>query len=144
MLVSAVIHPVYLASFILLAADPLALWTEAGAFGSAVIGANLFNLAAGYLAVALLTERALALRGRSRELPALIGLPVYWLLMAVACVRALFQLVVKPHLWEKTPHVGVGLAAEPSPPTSAGRPTGRRASVADRPRSAISGGGAQA
>lgn len=144
MLVSAVIHPVYLASFILLAADPLALWTEAGAFGSAVIGANLFNLAAGYLAVALLTERALALRGRSRELPALIGLPVYWLLMAVACVRALFQLVVKPHLWEKTPHVGVGPSAEPSTRTRPGRPTGRPASAASRSRAAVSGGGAQA
>ena len=144
MLVSAVIHPVYLASFILLAADPLALWTEAGAIGSAVIGANLFNLAAGYLAVALLTERALALRGRSRELPALIGLPVYWLLMAVACVRALVQLVVRPHLWEKTPHVGTRLVAEPSTRTPAGRPPGRPASIANRPPSAVTGGGARA
>ena len=141
MLVSAVIHPIYLLSFILRAADPLALWTEAGAIGSAVIGANLFNLAAGYLAVALLTERALALRGRSSELPVLIGLPIYWLLMAVACVRALIQLVLRPHLWEKTPHVGVGLAAERTAGVEGKRPTARPTFPASRSRTAVSGGG---
>jgi hypothetical protein len=36
--------------------------------------------------------------------------PGYWLLMAVASWRALWQLLRQPHLWEKTPH---GLAAQP-------------------------------
>ena len=106
MLISALIHPIYLATLVIVAANPLALWDEAGAFGAAVIGINLFNLIAGYLSVAMLTGKALALRDRSHELPALIGLPFYWLLMAVACVRALVQLVARPHHWEKTPHVG--------------------------------------
>ena len=106
MLISAVIHPIYLATLVVVAANPLGLWRDAGLFGSAVIGINLFNLTAGYLAVAMLTGRALALRGRSRDLPTLIWLPVYWLLMAMACMRALFQLALRPHHWEKTPHFG--------------------------------------
>lgn len=115
MLISALIHPIYLATLVIVAANPLALWDEAGAFGAAVIGINLFNLIAGYLSVAMLTSRALALRGRSHELPALIGMPFYWLLMAAACMRALVQLVARPHHWEKTPHVGRPRPAGPAP-----------------------------
>lgn len=33
-----------------------------------------------------------------------LTLPAYWLLLSVAAWRAVYQLVVKPHLWEKTPH----------------------------------------
>lgn len=31
-------------------------------------------------------------------------LPFYWTMMSVAAWRALFQLCVSPHIWEKTPH----------------------------------------
>ena len=30
--------------------------------------------------------------------------PLYWVLMSVAAYKALFQLIVKPHYWEKTHH----------------------------------------
>src|SRR5205823_2720564 len=31
-------------------------------------------------------------------------IPFYWLMMSVAAFIALFQLIVKPHYWEKTEH----------------------------------------
>ncbi len=36
--------------------------------------------------------------------------PLYWVLMSVAAYKALIQLIVKPHYWEKTHH---GLAEQP-------------------------------
>jgi hypothetical protein len=30
--------------------------------------------------------------------------PVYWLLHALAAYKGLWQLIVKPHYWEKTDH----------------------------------------
>ena len=131
MLVSALVHPICLVTVAIVLVDPLSLWDKAGAIGSAVLGANLFNLAIGYFAVLLLTARALAFRGRQSEIPVLFGLPLYWLLMAPACIRALWQLAVRPHLWEKTPHVGmVGTAGTDGAPTEAERPPERRSAVA--------------
>jgi hypothetical protein len=33
-------------------------------------------------------------------------LPLYWLLMSVATYRAMFQLFMRPHYWDKTTHLG--------------------------------------
>jgi cellulose synthase/poly-beta-1,6-N-acetylglucosamine synthase-like glycosyltransferase len=104
LLVSALIYPIYLAALIAGLSDPLRLWSEDDAFGSAVIGLNLFNLFAGYTAMALLSLRALALRGRMAEASGVCLLPLFWLLVSLACYRALFELVIRPHHWAKTPH----------------------------------------
>jgi hypothetical protein len=80
------------------------LWGDGGVIAASILGLNIFNLVAGYLAVVLLSGRTLAIRGRSKDTTALFGLPIYWLMMSVACVRALFQLIVRPHHWEKTTH----------------------------------------
>jgi cellulose synthase/poly-beta-1,6-N-acetylglucosamine synthase-like glycosyltransferase len=37
-------------------------------------------------------------------LPWALTIPLYWVLMSIAAAMALFQLVVKPHHWEKTRH----------------------------------------
>jgi len=103
-IVSALIHPVYLATLVAMITNPLRLWGDGGVIACGVIGLNLFNLIAGYLAAAVLAARALALRGRTAEARVLVLLPVYWLLMSLASYRALLQLVVRPHHWEKTPH----------------------------------------
>jgi cellulose synthase/poly-beta-1,6-N-acetylglucosamine synthase-like glycosyltransferase len=34
----------------------------------------------------------------------LISLPFYWFLLSLAAWRSMYQLIIKPHLWEKTPH----------------------------------------
>src|SRR5260370_3729670 len=37
-------------------------------------------------------------------LPWTLFIPVYWLLMSIAALYALFELLVKPHYWQKTVH----------------------------------------
>ncbi|WP_421725315.1 glycosyltransferase family 2 protein [Bauldia sp.] len=106
MIVSAIAHPIFVATPILLMRNPIGLWDQAGTLTAVVVGINIFNLIAGYLAVWVLSLRTTRLRRRFPILPALLGLPLYWLLMALACLRAAVQLVIRPHAWEKTPHVG--------------------------------------
>jgi cellulose synthase/poly-beta-1,6-N-acetylglucosamine synthase-like glycosyltransferase len=105
MLASAIIHPIYVFNAIRTALDPLSLWD--GGFVSAVLaGISIFNLVAGYFAAILLSWRAMRVRHRSRHLLALCTLPLYWLLMSVACITAVAELALKPHRWNKTPHLG--------------------------------------
>lgn len=115
MIVSAIAHPLFLTTPIVLAADPLSMW-DGSPLVAAVVGLNLFNLVAGYLAIAILARRTLALRRRGWAMGGVVWLPFYWLLMAVACVRAAIQLLLQPHHWEKTPHVGRSPRPPPSQP----------------------------
>ena len=108
LIVSALIHPVYLATLLVMATDPIGLWGDGGAFAAMVVGINLFNLFAGYTAMAALALRTLELRGHGGQARALVALPIYWLLMSLASYRALIHLVARPHNWEKTPHRGRG------------------------------------
>jgi cellulose synthase/poly-beta-1,6-N-acetylglucosamine synthase-like glycosyltransferase len=127
-IVSALIHPVYLATLVVMAIDPVALLGSGGLFDYAVVGVNLFNLVAGYVGAILLSLRALSLRGREAEARVLVFLPVYWLLMSLASYRALFELIMRPHYWEKTPHVGrlTQAAIVRRQPSPAGRREGAR------------------
>jgi hypothetical protein len=56
--------------------------------------------------------------------------PAYWLLHSVASYKALWQLIVKPHYWEKTTHGISSLSAPPADVAEGGaavphqRPTG--------------------
>lgn len=34
----------------------------------------------------------------------MVSIPVYWVLISASAWRAVWQLVRKPHFWEKTPH----------------------------------------
>jgi len=115
MIISAIAHPAFLATPFLVASDPLSLWKEGDLVIAAIVGVNLFNLVAGYLAVARLAGRTMALRSRRRHLSALMWLPLYWLLMAAACGRALAQIVLRPHHWDKTPHAGRAAGQRRSP-----------------------------
>ena len=52
-------------------------------------------------------------------------IPVYWLLHSAAAYKALWQLITKPHYWEKTLHglshaAPTGLGADPASPAVAG------------------------
>ena len=117
LIVSSLVYPVYLAMLAGVLLDPLHLWGDGSPFAAIVVGVNVFNLFAGYLAMAVLGRRALRLRGREREAAALFLLPVYWLMTSLATYRALFQLFTRPHHWEKTPHT----------PRAMGSVTGRNA-----------------
>jgi hypothetical protein len=59
------------------------------------------------------------LAGSSRLAFAALLVPLYWVLMSVAAIKAAVQLVSAPSFWEKTVH---GLDATPSA-TGSERPT---------------------
>ncbi|GCE10471.1 hypothetical protein [Tengunoibacter tsumagoiensis] len=62
-----------------------------------------------------------------------LTIPIYWLLMSAAGMRALFQLFFKPHHWEKTIHglhLQAVLSAEESAPSVAHLPAEGTSSIA--------------
>lgn len=73
------------------------------ALASLVVG----NLAMVYLSVVTLVHS----RRHDHLLVAALTVPAYWLLIAVATVRAAVQLITDPFYWEKTQH-GIGTHPE--------------------------------
>ncbi len=74
---------------------------------------------------------------------AAVLVPVYWVMMSIAAVKAMWQLVVTPSFWEKTAH---GLDSDVEDPDAedpdAAKPEARfvvTAAGADPDRSAVSG-----
>ncbi|WP_051356962.1 glycosyltransferase [Azorhizobium doebereinerae] len=104
---SALVHPLCL---VVLAADiarGVFLMPSGSALGVAVTALSATNLAVGYLAAGLCCGLGLRRRGRLALAPVLLGLPLYWLFQSAAAWRAVVQLVVRPHWWDKTEH-GLG------------------------------------
>lgn len=104
LIVSQLIYPLYLLVFFLSFTDPMGHWVHGNPFTSAVLGVNLFNPFAAFAAMALLSVRALRVRGRTATAAGVFLLPVFWFLVSLSCYRALFQLATRPHHWAKTPH----------------------------------------
>lgn len=69
---------------------------------------------AGYLISIFLALIGLARRRMLSCGWALLGMPVYWLLLSLAAWRALFYLIVDPYAWEKTEH-GLARTSRRSP-----------------------------
>ena len=67
MIVSSLIYPVHIVTLLTMVTNPLLLWGDGGPLAALVVGIDLFNLVAGYMAMAVLSERALRLRGRGHE-----------------------------------------------------------------------------
>lgn len=96
----------------LLWAASLAEWAN-GAGAAAILpapygAAAMLALALGNLSLIALAALAPVRRGLTRLSPAAILTPVYWLMMSAAAYVALWQLLTRPHFWEKTEH---GLSA---------------------------------
>jgi hypothetical protein len=107
MVVSAMLHPFFIALLIATAANPsLVLAHDKGGVAVAFLAIGLANLFAGYAAMTTLASRTLPLRRLRRLETALVWLPLYWLLMSLATWRAVFQLFLRPHYWDKTMHFG--------------------------------------
>ena len=104
MIVSAIAHPLFILTPLWIALDPLSLWRGGGVLAGVFAGLTLFNLAFGYLAMWRLSTRALDLRGRRQLARYIVLLPVYWLLVGLATVRAAWELLTDPHRWNKTAH----------------------------------------
>ncbi len=119
-LVAAAIHPVYLATALALLFDPARLWRADSPLFAAMTMLSLFNLVSAYGVFVLLSRETFRLRRLPWPASALFYLPAYWLLMSLACYRAIGELIIAPHHWSKTRHVGrrVRPAAQPAEETS--------------------------
>lgn len=73
-------------------------------------------LALGYGSALATTTLGLLRLGKPGLLPAQIGLPVYWLLMGFATLRAARELLVRPFYWFKSPHRPTGNLGTRWPP----------------------------
>ncbi len=75
-------------------------------FPPLVLEFALFNLVAGNLLLMFLHVMAISRRKMKMKRMAIyiLTVPGYWLLHSIASYRALYQLFVKPHYWDKTDH----------------------------------------
>jgi hypothetical protein len=69
-----------------------------------VLWVSLANLLVGNAAMVYVSMMGAFKRRRYRLVPWAIVNPVYWLLHAIASYKALWQLITRPHYWEKTLH----------------------------------------
>jgi cellulose synthase/poly-beta-1,6-N-acetylglucosamine synthase-like glycosyltransferase len=91
-------------------------------FPSWVLWASLVNLLIGNILMVYVGMMGAFKRKRYRLVPWALLNPVYWLLHSIASYKALWQLIRKPHYWEKTLH---GLSsAHAAGVAGAGRPVG--------------------
>ncbi len=73
-------------------------------FPPLVLEFALFNLIVGNLLLLLLHVMAISKRKMKGMAILILTVPIYWLLHSLASYRALYQLFVKPHYWDKTDH----------------------------------------
>ncbi len=100
--ISALIHPVFLATSII---QIINLNTPSSThFDGLIIATSIFNLVGGYTTYALLAYAVLQQTKYDMFSKLLFTLPIYWILISFAGWRAIIHLIVKPHDWEKTPH----------------------------------------
>jgi glycosyltransferase XagB len=100
---SALINPILWAVFVawLLTASPLI----SEAFPGPLLWFNIFALVFGNLFFIFLTVIAPLKRGWPHLCVFGLTAPVYWLLASVAAYKALWQIMFRPHYWEKTDHL---------------------------------------
>lgn len=100
--ISMLIHPFFL---LLLGREIVTLIATGVHSGDPLmLGISVFNLVGGYTTYAFLAHGVHQQSGRRISPLWLMMLPVYWLMISLAGWRAVWQLVVDPFGWEKTPH----------------------------------------
>ncbi len=101
---AALVHPLLIAGIIYSEVNGIPIW-RAGSTADTLL-ATLYGTAivAGYLTSVFLGWLGLSRRGLLTTAWVLVLTPVHWLLLSLAAWRALYQLVVAPHAWEKTEH----------------------------------------
>jgi len=101
---SALVHPIFIALFGYGLATNQLFDTGGSVFGKALVWLYLGALASGYLTSAALGLIGLRRRNLMRQGWVLLLLPLHWLLLSAAAWRALYQLMANPFHWEKTAH----------------------------------------
>lgn len=100
MLLSAFVHPVYL----VVLGCTLVLGDTSTASAMWWIGLAVF--VAGYGVSIAVATLAAARSDHAGLLRHVVGMPIYWLLISVAAVGAMWEFAVRPFHWNKTPHHG--------------------------------------
>ncbi|WP_246658601.1 glycosyltransferase [Mesorhizobium sp. J18] len=103
MIVSALIHPVFLAT-VFLVVGRLVLGMDLSATHSALLVIDSINISCGYTAFLVLGWRTLGRAERKGFWKLVPFTAIYWMLISVAAWQALWQLYRRPHHWAKTPH----------------------------------------
>lgn len=103
MLVSAVLHPVLLAT---LAWNTFHILQDSpdSPLRSLLLVVDIVNIVGGYLSFLLLGWQASSPRERADFWKVVLLTPAYWVMMSCAGWRAMWKLWRRPHQWEKTHH----------------------------------------
>jgi cellulose synthase/poly-beta-1,6-N-acetylglucosamine synthase-like glycosyltransferase len=119
MLLSALVHPICLATVAYQAATGELLAPTQSAIDRALVWLGILNLVLGYASAMMAGAIAAWRRGWRRLALQALLMPVYWQLISFASYRALVQLFFDPHRWEKTEHGhSRGLAQDRGVPTT--------------------------
>jgi glycosyltransferase XagB len=103
-LLSSLFHPLF---YVLIAWELWAgefLASSSGMLDQGFLFLAGFNMIAGYVSAMALAAVATVRNGRRRSSPYVLLMPLYWLLISCAAWRAMVQLAIAPHFWEKTEH----------------------------------------
>lgn len=105
-LVSVLIHPFFLAATVIALTG---VWgplfdPALGQGGQVLLTVNLVNFVFGYAAAAALSLVGAERRGVGGVLPVMATIPIYWICLSLAGFLALWELIRRPHHWNKTPH----------------------------------------
>ncbi len=103
LVISALVHPLLLVALVYLVARVVFIGPASG-WPVALMTLDAVNIVCGYLSFLLLGRYAMRRHERSSFWHTVLWTPVYWMLLSAAAWRACFQLLRRPHLWEKTPH----------------------------------------
>jgi len=101
---SALVHPLFIAAAVYLFATNQLFDTGGSVFGRVLFWLYVGAFLSGYITSAALGLIGLKRRGLLRQGWVLLLMPVHWLLLSVAAWRALWQLLFNPFHWEKTTH----------------------------------------
>lgn len=108
---------------------PIMIFLLASALAGAPVASwSAGLLGAGYASVLLAAIATL----RRPSWAALVTPPLYWPLLSLAMIRALWELKLRPHHWAKTPH---GFALQSTAPSAPAAPLSLHAAAEARARS---------
>lgn len=101
--ISIMIHPIFIIIFPIQVYNYV-IGNNALSYDSFIIGISTFTLIAGYLTYGFLAMAVTKDKPFTPNRLWILTIPIYWLFISIAGWRAVFQLFVSPHKWEKTEH----------------------------------------
>lgn len=134
MIVSAMVHPIVLATLLVSLARVILVETSSLEAGLLILAS--VSVACGYGAFIALGGVTLARPERKGFWKVVALTPLYWVLLSVAAWRSIWEIYRRPHHWNKTPHQPARRVALYDAPMAQGAPmiAGSSAPMASRSR----------